>query len=503
MFDPHIKTRRSMFVNSIFGVLSWFLPIALGFVSTPLLVRGLGTEKYGVYAVILGFLSYSFTFGIGRAASKYVSEYSASVGAPEKLSQSLSAVLMFSAVVGFVGAGCLAILTPWFVSTILLLPEIQRPTAEIGLYIASITGLMVMLSQVFQNTLQGTHRFGAYLLISNAGAILLSTGNIALALAGYDIPALLAWNLFSVLTTGILFFFFALRAVPNFKPTVRIGSDVFQAVLKYALSIILYQIFGNLLFIFERTWIVRHFGTETLTFYSVPMLIGLYMHGLISSFALVLFPRFNELLSDRERLIALYRRSNRLVIGVIVFIVATLIVSGREFLTLWVGSQFADRSYILLVVHAMTFALIASNIIVWSIAEAFRSPGLTVVVTFGLLAAGGGLMILVGSSQGIEGIGVARLVSTILMVPTIFYVEKRFLGSVQVRHWLLLWARIFPAGFFLVAAQIGVTKVLPYGWVQFVIAVTAGMAAYGIVLYLTGFFEKDEVERVRAIFSRS
>src|SRR5687768_10378785 len=119
MDDSRVNPRRSMFANSIFGVLSWFSPIILGFVSTPILVKGLGNESYGLYAIILGFLSYSFTFGIGKAAAKYTAEYSAS-NEPEKLSQSLSAVLVFSVAVGLVGTTILTIIAPWVVSTVLL-----------------------------------------------------------------------------------------------------------------------------------------------------------------------------------------------------------------------------------------------------------------------------------------------------------------------------------------------------------------------------------------------
>lgn len=491
-----------MFANSMFGALSWFSPIILGFISTPILVKGLGTEDYGVYAIILGFLTYSFTFGIGRAAAKYTAEYSAS-NEPKKLSESLSAVLVFTAAVGVVGAAILALITPWVVSSILLLPESHRSAAETGLYIACITGLLGMISQVFQNTLQGMHRFGTFLLFSNLGAIILSSGNIVLALAGYGLTALLAWNLFAVLTTSILFFVAAVQAVPDFRPTLNFSGEILRAVAKYASSIILYQVFANIFFVFERTWVVRHFGPSSLTFYAVPMLIGIYLHGLISSFAIVLFPRLNELLTDRERLVKLYLKANRLVIGIIVLMVVTLVVLGREFLTLWVGAEFGERSYLVLLFHTLTFSLIASNIIVWNMAEAFRATGLNVAVTFAWLVIGGGLMVLMGNSYGIEGIAAARLIATLLTSAIIFYIEKRFLGSIHFGYWLKLIARVAFAGALLAAAQIGVSKILPLGWLQFVISAAAGTAVYVIVLLFTGFFEKAELERVRTIFSRS
>lgn len=491
-----------MAANSLFGVLSWFSPIILGFVSTPILVKGLGTNDYGLYAIILGFLSYSFTFGIGKAAAKYTAEYSAS-NEPEKISQSLSAVLFFSAAVGAVGAAILAVITPWVVSTILLLPESQRSAAETGLYIACVTGLMAMISQVFQNTLQGMHRFGTFLLFSNLGAVILSSGNIALALYGYGLETLLAWNLFATLTTGILFFVAAMQAVPDFKPTIKIDGNICRSVAVYAFSIILYQIFGNILFVFERTWIVRHFGPASLTYYAVPMLLGLYIHSFIGSFAIVLFPRLNELLADRERLVTLYLKANRLVIGIIVLIGVTLVVLGKEFLVLWVGIEFGERSYVVLLFHTLTFALIASNIIVWNIAEAFRATGLNVAVTFVWLVIGGGLMVLIGESYGIEGIAASRLTATLLTTPIIFYIEKRFLGSIQLGSWLRIIARVLLAAVFLAAVQIGISKVFPLGWAQLVVSVSAGTAVYGIVLLLTGFFEKAEIEQVRSIFSRS
>lgn len=490
-----------MFANSIFGALSWFSPIILGFVSTPILVKGLGTEDYGLYAIILGFLSYSFTFGIGRAASKYTAEYSAS-NEPVKLSQSLSAVLLFSAAIGIVGAATLAALTPWVVSSIMLLPESQRSSAETGLYIACATGLMAMISQVFQSTIQGTHRFGTYLLLSNLGAILLSSGNIALALAGYRLPALLVWNLFAVLTTGILFFFAAVRSVPDFRPTIYFGGEIFRVVAKYTLSIILYQVFANVFYIFERTWVVRRFGSTSLTFYAVPMLLGLYLHGLVGSFAIVLFPRLNELLTNRERLLELYLKANRLVVGIIMLISVSLVVSGKEFLILWVGPEFGERSYAVLCLHTITFSLIASNIIVWNIAEAFRATGLNVAITFTWLVVGVSLMVLIGDTHGIEGIAAARLAVTLLTTPIIFYAEKRFLGGIQFRYWLTLLARVSFAAVLLAAAQASIANLLPVGWTQFVVSAAAGTAVYGIVLLLTGFFEKNEIDRIRAIFFR-
>lgn len=496
MASNNSKARRSVFLNSLFGVLAWFLPIVLGFFSTPIIVRGLGTEEYGVYAIILGFLSYSFTFGIGRVASKYVAEFEAS-GNDDGISRAVSATLLFSVAVGAIGAILLAFFTPWLVANVLILPEAFRPKAEIGLYLACFAGLMVMISQVFQSTLQGAHRFGSYSVIANLNAVLLSGGNIALALNGYGLVELVAWNLFTVITTGVLFFVTAITAIPNFRPTLNIGKDVGFAVLKYGRNIILYQVFANCFFLFERSWVIRKFGPEALTFYFVPMLIGIYLHGLISSFGLVIFPRINELLNDRERLLILYGRSNRLILAIVVLTVTTLAASGKSFLLVWVGPEFETSSYWLLVIHGLTFGLIAIIIIPWGLAEAFHAASINVFVTFAWLVIGSSLMYAVGTSFGIEGIAVARLTAVLATMPVIFYIEKRFLGRVQIGSWSMTVLKIVPASVLMFVAQWFVLRNMVSGWFSLILAVGIGSGIYTALLYSIGLLDSNEIDELK------
>src|SRR5215213_1833867 len=112
--------RRGLAVNSLFSVVAWIFPIMLGFIATPILVRGLGSEQYGLFAIVLGFISYSFTFGIGKVAGKYVPEFRAN-GDDEKVTQVISATFWLSLGVGVVGSVALVILTPTIVTRLLLI----------------------------------------------------------------------------------------------------------------------------------------------------------------------------------------------------------------------------------------------------------------------------------------------------------------------------------------------------------------------------------------------
>ena len=117
--------RRSLAANSLFSVIAWIFPLLLGFFSTPILVRYLGNEQYGLFAIVLGFISYSFTFGIGKVAGKYVPEFRANRES-EKVTQVIAGTFWLSLAVGVFGALVLIILAPTIVRSLLLIsPDMQ------------------------------------------------------------------------------------------------------------------------------------------------------------------------------------------------------------------------------------------------------------------------------------------------------------------------------------------------------------------------------------------
>ncbi len=502
MAESTASTRRSLLLNSGFGVLAWFTPIILGFITTPLLVNGLGAELYGVYALILGFLSYSFTFGIGKVAGKYVAEFIAE-GKDHLVSQAITATFLLSVIVGTIGAITLGAFTPWVAEQVFNLPaELRRP-AETSLYIACITGLFAMISQVFQFTLQGVHRFGTYLLISNFGAVMLSGGNIALAVAGYGVTELIGWNLFTVATIGTIFYVSSVIAIPSFRFTLRIELPIVKAVAKYGANIIIFQIFANFLLLFERSLIVRRFGAESLTYYVVPMMIGIYLHGVVSSFGQVLFPNINELLNKPDELRSLYRKANRLIAVIVVFSVVTLVTLGGVLLELWVGPEFRVRSHTILVVHGLTFGLLGLIVVLMSVVESFRAAGLNAFSTFLFMVFGIVFMLYLAPAYGLLGIAEGRLFGIVATIPFLVYCERRFLGGEMLGFWFSIGLRLLPALLLLAIVQYLIVHFIPVSY--FLVAIT-GMVSFGIylaVLYFSAYFTSEEISRARIVFDRA
>jgi O-antigen/teichoic acid export membrane protein len=500
MKDPGSR-KISLINNSIFSVMSWFMPIVIGFVATPLIVRNLGNRQYGLYAVILGFISYSFSFGVGKILTKYIAEYRA-LGENKRISEVVSATFWLSIAMALAGSVLVACSARYIASDVLALPPDQQATGEIGLYLACAAIIATILSQIFQNILQGLNRFGSFVILTNVSGILLNIGNVALAVLGYGTVELLTWNFAALCIMGAAFAYDAVRHLPEFSLRPNFRSGEWPRVLRYGANIILYQVFGNVLVAFERGWIIRKFGAEAATFYVIPMTLAIYMQSIIASCLLAVFPVFNELLSDRVRLTELYQKATKVLIAIVFLFSTMLIFAGRPLLLVWINEEMANRGYAVLVIHVLTFGLTAVMMMVWQLAESYRAPMFNTLTTLVWMAVAIPLMIVLSDIWSIQGVAAARLAGVAVTVPFILLLEKRLIGISFWKFWGAVTLRSAAAA---VAASTAIYFYFAFVSVN-LIGVAGGLLlgafVYTSALFATGFFTADEWHMIGAQLQR-
>lgn len=501
MAEAERITRTLIFKNGVFSAVAWLFPIILGLIATPIIIEGLGLDAYGIFAIIMGFVSYSFTFGIGRSAAKYVAELRAS-GEIEKMSASLSAVLIVSLVFGLTVILLIGLTASWLVSDVLIIPDLSHRLATNALYVASLTILITMISQVFQFILQGLHRFDRFLFLTNFGGLLLTIGNVALVWNGFGVLTLVIWNCVLVAANCGFFLTATRRLLPEFTFRLDIDASIWKNVTVYAVSIVGYQVFGNALLLFERGWITRKFGTEALTYYVVPMALGFYFHGLVASLVVVLFPVVNQMLNERDKLLRIYKTSTKIVLALTALFVVSMIFGGRDFLFVWLDQDFVSRSYAILIIHAFTFGVIAVTTISWQLTESFgmaRANAIAGAVWFMISTP---LMVVMSHEWQTKGVAAARLVGVVVFFGLIIYVEQNFLKGPGVRFWSINILRVLSATLAASCAEYVITSVMPPGWPAVITVGVVGTLAFGIALVATGYIEKDEKIALMEIASK-
>jgi O-antigen/teichoic acid export membrane protein len=496
------QTGASTLRNVLYGLVTWVLPLLLGLVATPIIVSSLGHEQYGVYALILGLVGYSFTFNFGRAITKYVAEYRAA-GRVDDIAGVISSSLWLNISVGFVGSLLLGLLAGWLVRDVFGIPEPSQRSTILAIYLASAIIFFTMMSQVFSSILHGLQRFDVYSKIFSVHSILLVIGNIVFALVYEGLLPLLVWNLAILICFCLVYAVAAKRTLPARSDKVRGSGKSLRKIIRYSASIVAYQVLGNVVLLFERGWITQRLGSESLTYYVVPMSLGIYLHGFVSSLVMVVFPLASELEQDRDRLLKLYTKATKLVTAIVLFAVLSAIVLNERFLTLWMGADFAEVSAPLLVPHIVCFGLVAVLTISWQMTEGLGRPHFNAVLTGIASVICIVLMVVLTGPYGTLGVAVARLTGFATISFAIFLAERWFFGSVQTAFWLGHLKQIVPAAAVAFLFEYGFSRWLPDGWLALVLSVSAGGTAYALVLWSLDFVTTDEKLLLRAILRRA
>jgi O-antigen/teichoic acid export membrane protein len=495
------QTGRSILRNSAHGLMSWLTPLVLGFVATPLIISSLGVADYGIYALILGFIGYSFTFAIGRAITKYVAEYRAS-GESEKIREIVSATLIINIVVGGAGVVAILLMAEWLVTDVLRIEEGLQEKSVYGLYIAAFVIFFTVLGQAFSAVLQGLHRFDVYSKLYNASSFLLLGGNVVLALLGYGLLTLMVWSLAASVVAAIGYLVSAKHLLPEFGIQANIRRDVWRLVLTYSSGVVGYQLLANAVLLFERGLIIRQLGPEALSYYVVPLMIGIYMHGFVSSLILVVFPLASALENDRPRLKSLYQKAMKGIVAIVAFMVVSLVALRTEFLSLYIGNDFAARASEFLAWHAVSFGAAAILTITWQISEGLGHTGFNFRVFAVCAALCIPIMTLLIEPLGLRGVAIARLIGFGTIFFSIFLVEKKVFGQISGRFWLRMLAILAPAAGLALLVESLIVDKLSVGWHSLLLAVSVGGSCFALTLWVFGFVSETERLFLRSILNR-
>jgi O-antigen/teichoic acid export membrane protein len=302
-----------------------------------------------------------------------------------------------------------------------------------------------------------------------------------------------------------MMFAFAISA-KNLLPELGFGfsfnRDTTKLVLSYSSGVVGYQVLANLLLLFERGWITRKLGPESLTYYVVPMSLAMFVHSFISSLMLVIFPLASELQSNKEKLLRLYLKATKIVCLFVFFLVTTLIVGSRPFLTIYLGEEFAEKSATLLILHSITFGALAILTVSWQMTEGLGFPNYNFKLFTICLILSLTLMFLLTDSYGNLGVAVARLAGFCTIFFSIFYVENWFFNKVQTDFWVKLIGTLAIASLLAGAVQYFLLRNFSTNWFSFIISISSGAIVYVFSLWLFRFVTAEEKNLIKGILRR-
>jgi O-antigen/teichoic acid export membrane protein len=354
-------TRGSLLArNTALSMAGELVPMAAALIAVPLLVRGLGTDRFGLLSlawVVIGYFSL-FDLGLGKALTKLVASRIGE-GCEADVPSQIRTGLFLMGVLGLAGGATLAVASPWLIGRWLKVPDAIRGEALASFRILALAVPLMIVTSGLRGILEAEQRLGLILAIRIPVGLLSYAGPLAvLPFSGSLVPVVVALAGIRGVSL-VLYLAGCLRAFPALRGSLSMSWTAAPALLRFGGWMSVTNVVSPLLVMLDRFVIGALVSVTAVAYYATPLDIVNYAGVIPGAITNVLFPAFaTSFARDRERTATLYSAGLKLNLVVMFPLTLALAAFSSEGLDLWLGPEFAREGAP--VVRWVAFGLLAS-----------------------------------------------------------------------------------------------------------------------------------------------
>jgi O-antigen/teichoic acid export membrane protein len=409
-----LRSRVWLIARSV--VANWFAmaaTLAVGFFLAPFVVHRLGNVAYGVWVLAISSVNYLNLLELGMRSSvvRFVSKGYATQdhdGASEVLSAAFWVRIQISALV-LVLSGALAAAFPLLFK---VPPALARDARE-AILVIGITTAMNMSIGVIGGVLSALNRYDLQSYILLLQLTIRVVGVVAVLLSGHGIVAIAFCEFLAAAVGNILLVYVARKIYPELKVRLKKPKrDVLRQIWSYSVYAFLITIAIQLVYQTDNLVVGAFVSATAVTFYSIGNSLCRYADQLVGSMTGTFLPAAStyEAGGDTAGLRSLYVNGTRATLAISLPVLVTLLIRGKTFIGLWMGSQYVETSGTVLVILAIGLLFSLQNhtagaiaygvekhktIAMWAIAEAIANLTLSIAFAhwFGLYGVAVGTLV--------------------------------------------------------------------------------------------------------------
>ena len=411
MDDHKQRGRRLIAKNSIFNLAGQVLPMAVGVLTIPYIVRGLGTAQYGILSIATMLLGYFniFDLGLSRATVKFVAENLDPENihkVPELIWTSLSLLVGL----GIVGGALAALFVPVSVTHLFKMPAELAGEARIALFVLCASMPVMLGNNALRGVLEATQRFDLVNYVKVPSSVLFY---LAAALAipfGMHVAGIVSLLVAIRLISTLAYLFLCFRTIPDLGSHFRVSRASLGPLATFGGWVMVTNITGPVFGYLERFMIASLLSVSMLTFYSAPY--ELVSKLLIFPMSVVpsLFPYFSYHGSRKSSEVSdVTSRTLKYLFLVLTPPAAVFIFFAKDIMHLWLGPQFALESTLVLQLTTLVFFLNAFAFVPFTSVQALGRPDLKAILDLAAIPVYSAAAWWLIKHQGINGAALAKL----------------------------------------------------------------------------------------------
>ena len=432
MLDKQVKLTggRRLASNVVWNLLGTGVPLLVAIIAIPLLIQGLGTARFGVLALawmVIGYFSL-FDLGFGRALTKLVAE-KLGKGQDSEIPSLIWTAMSLMAVLGVLGAVIVAAISPWLVSGVLNIPsELQSETLT-AFYLLAASIPIVIGSTGLRGILEAHQRFGLVNVVRIPLGIFTFLGPVAVLFFSkslFPIVAVLVMaRLVSLLAYVILCFYIA----PDLRRSFSLNRAIVKPLIKFGGWMSVTNIVGPLMVYMDRFLIGAVLTMTAVAYYATPYEIVTKLWIVPGALMGVMFPAFSaSFVQNRIRAVHLFERTVSYIFISLFPAVVLIVTFAQDGLALWLDSEFAVNSSIVLQLLAIGVFINSHAFVPFGMVQGIGRPDLTaklhlIELPFYLL-----LLWYLLNTYGIVGVAIAWVVRVLVDAVCLFVMAHKLLS---------------------------------------------------------------------------
>lgn len=341
------KETSSVARNTFYNLLGYGVPLLVGVFTIPFLIRLLGTQRFGILALIWIVFGYFnvFNLGLSRATTKFAAELRGR-GEDRKIADYFWTTIISQGVIGIGGMVIVMVVTTYLVENILKIPANLVGEAKFSFLIIALSLPVVIMSASCRGLVEAFQRFDLVNLVK----IPSSTANYVLPLVG----ALLGWNLVGIVLViagarlltlgawaGLCF-----RILPQLKEKILFKREILKTLFIFGGWVTVSYIITPFLNYIDRFFLGSLVNIQAVSYYTVPFELVSKLGIIPASLVLTLFPSFSALQGVQawERIREMFLNSIKYLTFILGGAVILLVFLAPFILRVWIGQDFPQKS---------------------------------------------------------------------------------------------------------------------------------------------------------------
>ncbi len=336
--------------NTLWNTLGFILPLIVGFFAIPLLIHGLGTERFGVLTIVWMVIGYSsiFDFGLGRALTKLVAEKLGDENYDEIPGLIWTALLLIAVL------SVLSTIIVFFLADTIVFkwlnisPNLQAETLT-AFKILAFSIPLVVVSTGFRSILEAYQKFAIINVIRIPLALITFLGPFLTLPFSVSLDKIVIVIFVGRVVGAYAFYHFMVETVPVIKRGVVISKQQIRNLITYGSWMTVDNLVAPLIIYIDRFIIGSVLTMAAVTLYVAPYEIVNRLSTLAVPFVGVLFPAFSTLMnSDKKKVAYFYTKGNYLVFFLVFPLVLIIVAIAPEAVAMWLGKDFGETSALVL-----------------------------------------------------------------------------------------------------------------------------------------------------------